>query len=142
MKTDSVRSRELKTAYKIVTQSAASLNIGGQVPSAQKRWVTFLQVDTVNPKKISHVAVYFISTATANPSKAMLQSAGMRKFLAQLPGTLAGTGISKSPSRRPFWFPPAGPDPDAPLFSIAGGNYVGIFASVTTADVVMQYFDE
>jgi len=139
---DSVRSKELKTAYKIVTQSLAGLNIGGQVPASMKRWVTFLQVDTVDYKKLSHVAVYFISAAVSNPTKASCQSTGLRRFLVQLPGTLAATGISKAPSRRPFWFPSGGPDPDAPLFSIAGGKWLGIFASVTTAEVVMQYFDE
>ena len=132
------RNRELKTVSKILTLNTSALTIGGQVPSSMKRWVTFLMIDSVGISKVSDVGVYLASVGVSAPSKTSLIAAGNRRVF--LP--IEGTQLSISDKYHPVMMPQSGPDPDTPLFSIAGGKWLGGFASATTAQVFMQYFDE
>jgi len=133
------RSRELKTVSKMIKSETAAITLGGQVPAAMKRWVTFI---TVDPKGVamamSDVALYLASVGVSNPSLASIVATGNRK----LHVALKATQKSICSKYLPVMVPPSGPDPDNPLFSIAGGKWLGAAASQTTANVFMQYFDE
>jgi len=134
----SIRNTELETTSKILTQDTAALNIGGQVPTGMKRWVSFISVDTATVNRASDVGVYFASVSVSNPTKASLVATSNRKrFVA-----MEGTQLSRSNKARPFMLPESGPDPENPLFSIAAGNWLGVYASKTTANVFVQHFDE
>lgn len=133
------RSRELKTVSKMITSETAGITLGGQVPSSMKRWVTFLCIDTTGAAMaMSDLALHLASVGVSNPSIASIIATGNRKRFIPLNAT------QKSIASRylPIMLPPTGPDPEAPLFSIAGGKWLGVVASLTTANVFMQYFDE
>ncbi len=134
----SVRNKNLKTVYKVVTSTVSQVNLGGQVPTGMKRWVTFLSVDTIMNSRMSSAGVHFASVGVSNPTKASIVATGNRKLTILLEGTQA----SRSDKLRPVMLPPAGPNPDEPLFSIASGKWLGVNSSLTTAGVFMQYYDE
>jgi len=147
------RNIELNTVSKIVTSDTAGIVIGGQVPAGMKRWVTFLSLDTPLVTGASSVRLYLASVATNNPTKASLIATSNRKMLLDLraSGLRVATGLSKTSghSRKndvtPYGPPlmvPETPDTSRPLFSIAGGYYLGVYASYTTANVFVQYYDE
>lgn len=133
-----IRSMEIQTVSKIVQQSAASNTIGGQVPANMKRWVTFMMFDSDKTVEASSIGVYLASVTTANPTVASVIATANRKLVVM--GSALNGGQSNS--ARPFMVPPSGPDPDVPLFSIAGGSYLGVYATLATANVFAQYFDE
>jgi len=132
------RNIELNTVSKIVTSDTAGIVIGGQVPAGMKRWVTFLMFDTAAVNRVSDVGLYFASVSTANPTRASIVATSNRKLFVGL----EGTQLSQSNKPRPVMVPSDGPNPDVPVFSIAGGNYLGVYASKTTANVFVQYYDE
>ena len=132
-----LRNIELKTVTKLV-KSNVPAHIGGQVPAGMKRWVTFVSVD--NGKTLatgaSHLGVYFASVSTANAVIGSLTTTTHRKHLLHLRSTQT-TGFRKPPITVPKV-----PNVDTPLFSIAESKYLGVFATRTTAQVTVQYFDE
>ncbi len=134
----SVRNRDLKTAYKVVTSKTSQITIGGQVPTGTKRWVTFLAVDNLMNSRMSSFGVHFASVGVSNPTIASIVATGNKKLVV----TAEGTQASRSDKLRPVMHPPEGPNPDAPLFSIASAKWLGVMASLTTVGVFMQYFDE
>jgi len=134
----STRNIELETTSKIVTEDTAALNLAGQVPAGMKRWVSFLAVDTATVNRASAVGVYFASVSVSNPTKASLIATSNRKRFIPM----EGTQLSRSNKARPLMLPESGPDPENPIFSIAAGKWLGVYASLTTANVFMQYFDE
>jgi len=148
-----VRNTEIKTISKIVTSETAGITIGGQVPSGMKRFVTFLTLDTPLPTGCSSVRLYLASVATDNPTKASIVATSNRKMLLDLraSGIAIATALSKTSGttrkndltpRGPPLQIPLKPDVNAPLFTIAGGKYLGAYASYTTANVFVQYYDE
>ncbi len=130
-----VRNSELKTDFVTVTSGVANITAGGQVPAGMKRWVTFVSLDS-GQVMASHLGVYFASVNVSNPSIASIVATGNRKLLAHL-RTTQSTGLTK----RPLQIPKKA-SVDTPLFSIAGGNWLGLAATITTALVNVQYFDE
>ncbi len=132
-----LRNTELKTIDKVVTSATSALNVGGQVPSNMKRWFTFVSLDTVVAAGgASQVGVYLASVSVSNPTKASLIATGNRKMLLYLRAT--GTvGLKKAPVQVPKI-----PNIQTPLFSIAGGKWLGVWATKTTAFLKTQYFDE
>jgi hypothetical protein len=135
-----VRTKELKTVMKVLS-SSTSYSVGGQVPTGMKRWVTFLQIDTGSAADkvaagASQLGVYLASVGVSNPTKASIVATGNRKMLLHLRATQM-TGARRPPLR----VPPI-PNPDAPLFSIAGGKWLGVSATKTTGMLNMQYYDE
>ncbi len=133
------RNRELKTTSKMITSETAGKTLGGQVPAGMKRWVTFLCIDTTGvAMAMSDVALYFASVGVSNPSLASIVATGNMKL--KIP--VKATQKSICTKYLPVMLPPSGPDPEAPLFSIAAGKWLGVAASQTTANVFMQYFDE
>ena len=134
----SIRNSELKTTSKIVTEDTAGLNLAGQVPAGMKRWVSFLTMDTATVNRASDVGVYFASVSVSNPTKASLIATSNRKRFIPI----EGTKLSRSNKARPVMLPASGPDPENPIFSIAAGKWLGVYASKTTANVFMQYYDE
>ena len=143
-----IRNIELNTVSKVVTSETSGINIGGQVPSGMKRWVTFLTLDTMAITGCSSVRLYLASVGVSNPTKASIIATGNRKMLLDLRASgiqaSAATGKTKqdlTPHGPPLQIPES-PDANKPLFSIAGGKWLGVWASVTTANVFIQYYDE
>lgn len=148
-----IRNIELKLKSKVVTNNTAAINVGGQVPANMKRWVTFVGLDTMLITGVSSVRLYLASVSVSNPTKASLIATGNRKMLLDLraSGLRIATALSKTsgitrkndltPEGPPLMVPDK-PDANKPLFSIAGGKWLGLWASVTTANLTMQYFDE
>lgn len=138
---DSVRSRQLQTVCKNVAVAAASVNLGGLVPAGMKRWVTFLMVAPTRATAVRSCPsgiLYMASVATQYPTAASVKLITHRKRTIRFTGRLA----SCTNCERPYCDPKAGPEPDSPLFSIAGGKYLGASSSQQTMNVFMQYFDE
>lgn len=131
-----LRNIELKNVNKIITSGIAGINIGGQVPTNMKRWVTFVSLDTLSPAGASNVGIYLASVSVSNPSIASIVLLANRKMKLMLRATQT-SGHRKTPLQVPRL-----PDINTPLFSIAGGKWLGAFATKTTAQVVVQYFDE
>jgi len=132
------RNRELKTISKFITSETSAANFGGQVPAGMKRWVTFLMCDTKTVALVSNCKLYFASVGVSNPTKASMIATGNRKWFL----SIDATQLSVSTKKHPVMIPPAGPDPDAPLFSIAAGKWMSVWATITSANLFMQYFDE
>ncbi|MDP2217194.1 MAG: hypothetical protein Q8J68_07915 [Methanolobus sp.] len=131
-----IRNIELKLVNKIVSSGVANVNIGGQVPSGMKRWVTFIQLDTLAITGASNVGIYLASVGISNPSIASTVLLTNRKMLLMLRATQA-SGFRKTPLQVP-----RKPNINCPLFSIASGKWLGAVATTTTGMVTMQYFDE
>lgn len=130
-------SNNIETASKIVTSNSAVV-VGGQVPAGMKRWVTFLMLDSAGPGAVSDVVLYAASVGISNPSFASVVATSNRRMVVPI----RGTQLSQSDKLRPVLIPANGPNPNAPLFTIAGGKWLGMAASVTTGNVFVQYYDE
>ena len=133
-----LRNMELKTVSKVASSQASTLTIGGVVPANMKRWVTFVSIDTMAKAGASQMGVYFASVGVSVPIKASLVATANRKMLLYLRSTQANT----DPLRRTPLQIPKVPNTETPLFSIAGGKWLGVFATKTTANITLQYFDE
>lgn len=132
-----LRNIELKIKDKVVTSATSALNVGGQVPAGMKRWFTFVSLDTVVAAGgASQVGVYLASVSVSNPTKASLIATGNRKMLLYLRATQT-SGFRKAPVQMP-----REPNVNTPLFSIAGGKWLGVWATKTTGMLKTQYFDE
>jgi len=132
-----LRNLELKTIDKVVTSATSALNVGGQVPASMKRWFTFVSLDTVVAAGgASQVGVYLASVSVSNPTKASLIATGNRKMLLYLRAT-GVAGLKKAPVQVPKI-----PNIKNPIFSIASGKWLGVWATKTTASLKAQYFDE
>lgn len=132
-----LRNIELKTIDKVVTSATSRINVGGQVPSGLKRWFTFVGLDTVLAAGgASQVGVYLASVSVSNPTKASLIATGNRKMLLYLRAT-GVAGLKMAPVQVPKV-----PNINTPLFSIAGGKWLGVWATKTTGFLKTQYFDE
>ena len=131
-----LRNIELKNVNKIVTSGIAGINIGGQVQANMKRWVTFVSLDTLSPAGASNIGIYLASVSVSNPSIASIVLLANRKMKLMLRATQT-SGHRKTPLTIPRV-----PNIKSPLFSIAGGKWLGAFATMTTGQVVVQYFDE
>jgi hypothetical protein len=129
---------DLKTVSKPITSETSAITIGGQVAAGMKRWVTFLAVDTALVNAVEQGTVYLASVGVSNPTKASIIATGNRKAIYPM----EGTQLSRASKRRPILVPAGGPDPENPVFSIAGGKWLAAWSSVTTANVFIQYFDE
>lgn len=133
-----IRNVELKTVTKVLSSQASTINVGGQVPSSMKRWVTFVSVEPKNyAAGASNLGVYLASVGISNPSKASIVATGNRKALLMLRASTV-----TSPARKGTLQVPKVPNINTPLFSIASGKWLGAFATKTTALLTMQYFDE
>ena len=137
----STRNTELKWVSKQPKQETAGLNIGGQVPDNMKRWVTFLSLDTMFVTGASSVRLYLASVGVSDPTKASIIATGNRKMLLDLRATGLLGVQNLTPDGAPLMIPDK-PDTNKPLFSIAAAKWLGVYASYTTANVHVQYFDE
>jgi len=106
-----------------------------------KRWVTFLALDTMLVTGASSVRLYLASVGVSNPTKASIIATGNRKMLLDLRATGLLRDQNFTPDGPPLMIPDK-PDVNKPLFSIAGGHWLGAYASYTTANVGLQFFDE
>ncbi len=134
-----LRSMEIQTDSKHLTTSPA--NIGGLVAANMKRWVTFVALDAIDNDEAKTVRLYMASVAVSNPTMASIIATGNRKMMLDLRATGIAQATNQTPNGPPLMIPDQ-PNADKPLFSIAGGSYLGVYASVTSANVFVQYFDE
>lgn len=130
-----VRNRELVTTAMVVKDATASYTVGGIVPAGMKRWVTFILADPVNAIP-SAMGFYFASVPTAYPTVASCAAAANRKLMLHLRGVKV-SAVQKGNKQIP---PKA--NPDTPLFSIAGGSYLGVAATLASGNLLVQYYDE
>jgi len=144
-----LRNIDLKTAhYLVMSKTSNSTLINGLrmgvVPAGMTRWITFLYLDSQLVTKVSTCRLHIASLASVGTlSKASIMLAANRKMLLDLRGTgLLATHAHCAPYGLPPLMIPPVPDPDKPLFSIAGGHQLGLYCSCTTANVFIQYFDE
>jgi len=132
-----IRNLQIKTTHKIT--KAAATTIGGRVPPGMKRYVTFLMVDDYGDANMTQLGVFFASATVSNMGRASIVSAGShRKILIKS----YGSDVSAAGTVRPVMFPASGPNPANPIFTIAGGSWLGVYSSKNTAAIFMQYFDE
>jgi hypothetical protein len=124
-----------------VSEEASQIVIGGQVAPGMKRWVTFLSLDSMQGTGASSVRLYLASVNTSTPTKASLIATANRKMLLDLRATGVVRDTNLTPDGPPLMIPDR-PDVNKPLFSIAGGAFLGAWASYTTANVGIQFFDE
>jgi hypothetical protein len=148
-----IRSLNIQSKQKVVSSNTSKLTIGGQVPASMKRWITFLRVDpsVIDAKGgFKTGKVIFISTVTASPPGSFftVNTHTYRKDVLCIRATctlgsrISTPGFIHTPDGEPELQLPARIDPDKPLFSIAGGAYLGVFATGCTAHVFVSYFDE
>jgi len=148
-----MRNLNIQSKQKVVSSNTSQLTIGGLVPASMKRWVTFLRVDpSVGDAKAGFKTgkVIFISTVTASPpgSYFTVNTHTYRKWVLSIRATctlgsrISTAGKIHTPDDEPELQLPARIDPDKPLFSIAGGAYLGVFATGCTAHVFANWFDE
>lgn len=135
------RNIELKTVSKVLTKETQGLNIGGQVPAGMKRWVTFIALDTMLVTGASSVKLYLASVPAASNIKSSLIATANRKMMIDLRATGLKGIYNQTPDGPPLMIPDK-PDANKPLFSIAAEKWLGAYASYTTANVTIQYFDE
>jgi hypothetical protein len=137
----SVRNLDLKIVTKNLKKSTVT-RIGGQVAPGQIRWVTFIRATgQVGTKSIgSGTGILFASMATGTPGMGSVIATTYRKFKAvPRPAEKAAAGAREL---RGVPMYPKQPNPNGPLFSIAGGAYLVAVASRTSAQVAVGYFDE
>jgi len=136
------RNIELKTVSKILASKTSQINIGGQVPTNMKRWVTFLSIDTWALASCQAVKLYLASVPTSISPRSSIVATTNRKMMIDL----RASGILGRRNQTPYGPPlmiPDRPDANKPLFSIAGGKWLGAYASnASAANVLIQYFDE
>lgn len=135
------RNTELKTVSKVLTSSASAINIGGQVPAGMKRWVTFLAADALLATGAESVRVYIASVGVSNPTAASLIATSNRKMVIDIRAS-GPAGAQQLCANGPPFQLPARPDTNAPLFSIAASKWLGAFATRTTGNLFVQYYDE
>lgn len=130
-----LRSTELQTVN--VNISTTSGIVGGQVPAGMKRWVTFVSIDSrLVAGGGSAVGVYLASVGISDPTKASIIATANRRAWVCLRST------QTSGMRKPPLTIPKHPSIDTPLFSIAAGKWLGVYATGTSSMIQMQYFDE
>ena len=137
-----LRNKNLKGINTVVNSGTASINIGGVVPAGMTRWVTFIAVDSVGAASLNLGTLYLGSVSVSNPSLASLIATANIKMRV----VLRGSGISSSncimcDGGPPFQLPDR-PDLNTPLFSIQGGSWLGVMATLCTMNLFCQYFDE
>lgn len=130
------RTKDIKTVNKVLTSDTSKINLGGQVPAGMKRWVTFLSADTVLHTGCSGFTLFLASVGISNATRASVIATGNRKYL------LRGRATQHSGQRKYPVRIPSAPNPDTPLFSIASGKWLTATATLTTVQVIVQYFDE
>ena len=135
------RNTELKTVSKILSSSTSGSTIGGQVSAGMKRWVTFITVDAASAAGTEGLRLYVASVGVSNPTAASLIATGNRKAMIDLRAT-GKVGQANNSANGPPLQVPARPDAGAPLFSIAASKWMGVFSTLASANVFVQYYDE
>lgn len=116
---------DIKSISKVVTSTVASLGIGA-VPTAMKRYVTFI---SMNNTTLQQNVLYICSAAGSQTTTTPTLASAAAKYTRQLEVTETDQ------------LPRGTPDPERPLFSIAAGAYVNALTSKGTCRVFMQYYD-
>ena len=133
----SYRSKNIKTVSKLCLVNIAT-QVGSQVPSAMTRFVTFVSAEggTTASNPIA-AAVVLASAAVSNQSIIGVRASAGRKLRVPV-HTVALTGIQYG--HLPITIPRK-PSLE-PLFTIAGGKWLFVGASATSASLMVQYFEE
>lgn len=137
----SIRNRELKTESRLIASNVATACIGGQVPASMKRWVTFITLDGAALTGAKSLRLYLASVGVSNPTVASIVATANRKMVIDLRASGMTGRVNLTPDGPPLMIPDK-PDADKPLFSIAGGKWLGATTTNTTALLHVQYYDE
>ena len=133
----SYRSKNIKTVSKLCLANIAT-QVGSQVPPGMTRYVTFVSVEggttASNPDA---VAVVLASAGVSNQSIAGVRASAGRKLRVPV-HAVALTGIQFG--HLPITIPRK--LSLEPLFTIAGGKWLFVGASATSASLLVQYFEE
>ena len=143
----SYRTKNLQTKDKIIQSKTSGYNIGGQVPSGMTRYVTFLYLSPgYEGVGFSAAKVYLASVGVSNPTRASIVATTYRKDVLQVHMSGYSYTTKKGPIMRgggPLLYFPDEINPAKPLFTIAGGKWLGVFLShCSAADIMVQWFDE
>ncbi len=132
--------RDIKTVLRVVTTNTSAHTPGGQVKSGQKRYITFLSVEPVT-RGGQYGAVHLASVGVSNPTLASCVATTNMKWRVQMRATGASERVNCMINGPPFRMPNQ-IDHDKPLFTIAGGKWLGVGTSSVSARVLVQYYDE
>lgn len=119
--------------------STSALVIGSSVPTGMKRYVTFIHVNQNAGDGNGGSKLWFCSNTASSTASTPTTCSASEKLSVTLSSAVGG--------KKMMQVPPAGPDPDNPLFSIAAGKFFTVSqlsaqAGSTTVDVMVQYYDE
>jgi len=134
---NNLRNKNLKTVNTLVSSQTSAITIGGVVPAGMNRWVTFMMVDCVDEAITTDLVLHVASVSVSNPTMASLIATGNTKWQT---GWVA-VSMSQSNQLLPLKNPKSGPN-GMPIFSIGSGSWLGVFASLTSAHLFTQFYDE
>ena len=126
MTNPTAKNYDLKTMSKVITSTVASLGLGA-VPTAMKRYVTFI---SMNNTTLQQNVLYICSAASSATTTTPTLASAAAKYSRQLEVTETDQ------------LPRGSPDPEHPLFSIAAGAYMNALTSKGTCRLFMQYYDQ
>ena len=143
----SERTKNLKSFFLTVGSKTSALNASntcklGIVPAGMTRWVTFLTVDNTAVAVASQVRLFIASVGVSRPTRASIVATGNRKYFIDTRGSGVVNRQGLCHDVLPPVLVPRKPDVNAPLFSIAGGKWIGMYVSNTIAGIFIQYYDE
>jgi len=134
----SYRSRNIRTVSKLLALNTATM-VGTMVPAGMTRYVTFVQAGpSPTISRPSSVVVYFASAGVSNQSIGGVRATAGRK----LRTLIRTTGVSGYAQGNPMVTIPRKPSLENPLFTIAASKWLFTGASVTSGQVLVQYFEE
>lgn len=131
-----LRNINLKTVHQLCSSNTAVVNLTGQVPAGMTRWFTMARLENTTGAG-SAVAVHLASVSQSDPGLASIVLTSNRKMQINL-RELDGSGLNSEGLVQV----PRVPNLDAPLFSIAAEQWLGVAATLTTGLLTLQYFDE
>lgn len=116
-----IKEHDIQSKSIVVSNSPINLGLGA-VPSKMKRFITFLK--HTNEHGAAN-ALFLCSGTTATDAASAIQKD--KQSLGSQYDIIAY---------------PDNPDPEKPLFSIAGGKFLSAFTSAGKMHLFLQYFDE
>jgi len=132
----------IQTVSEHMDEAAAAshtVNIGGIVAAGMTRYVTFLRVNPLTPANNGGSKVYLCSGAA---------SVGLTGASATLAQKIVIEILSSvnNPNKH-VMVPPAGPDTEHPLFTVASGAYLNAHlatagAATSSVQLFVQFYDE
>jgi len=130
----------IQTECRQLAQNASdNIDIGSQVPAGMTRYVTFIDVTPMDTTCDEGSKVFICSAASAGNATTDALASVAQKMVIQIASASAGN--------QEVMLPPAGPDTEHPLFTVASAGYLQAHlacAATMSASVTLfvQYYDE